>query len=82
MAQWRVNILQDIKLSPRHETFFRRSAHIRYDAKSPKATKIHQLIHQQGDRYGEVGDCCEYLTHAELLDLEAGGYVQIVRGSR
>ena len=59
---------------PRHRSF------IDYDAKRPIEKKQHQLIYQQGDHYGLVGDMCSNLTHEELLALERDGFVRRVRG--
>lgn len=72
----RVVILRDIQLWPNGHIFTKRCSSIEYDAKNPKAKKVHQLIYQQGDRYGTVGDCCEYLTHEKLLELEAAGHIR------
>lgn len=72
-----VEILKDIQLRENGFVFFRRSAHIRYDARSPRDRKLHTLLFQQGDGYGEAGDCCEYLTHGQLSDLERRGFVRI-----
>ncbi len=74
----RVEILQDI--TTRFQgTFFKRSAEIIYDARSPKKRKTHQLVFQQGSSFGNVGDKCEYLTHDELQDLVREGKVRIKR---
>jgi hypothetical protein len=71
-----VTILRDIQ-RPNGHTYYARSARVEYDRKRPVDKKEHLLIFQQGDRYGEVGDCCEYLTHAELLDLQRKGFLMI-----
>ncbi len=47
------------------------------DKKSPSSKKEHQLIYQQGRQYGEVGDCCNYLSNDELLQLEEKGMISI-----
>lgn len=47
------------------------------DKKSPSKNKEHQLIYQQGARYGEVGDCCVYLSNEDLLRLEEKGMIKI-----
>lgn len=73
-----ITILKDIQLRPNGQVFYRRSSRIDYDSKRPVDKKLHALIYQQGDRYGEVGDCCEYLTHAELLNLARTGFVRLV----
>ena len=40
------------------------------DKKSPSNKKHHQLVFQQGDRFGLVGDFCAYLSNDELFELE------------
>lgn len=72
-----VTILRDIQLRENSFVFYRRTARIEYDSQSPRNKKLHQLIFQQGDHYGNVGDCCDYLTHDQLLDLERAGFVRI-----
>ena len=72
-----VTILKDIQLRKDSHVFHRRTAQIEYDSQSPRHKKLHQLIFQQGDHYGTIGDCCDYLTHDLLLDLERGGFVRI-----
>ena len=47
------------------------------DKVRPAAKKIHQLIYQQGERYGIAGDHCIYLSNQDLLDLEKQGYIEI-----
>lgn len=47
------------------------------DKKSPSNKKEHQLIYQQGSKYGAVGDCCAYLSNEQLLDLESKGMIKI-----
>ena len=47
------------------------------DKKSPSKKKEHQLIYQQGTRYGQVGDCCTYLSNDDLLKLEEKGMIKI-----
>ena len=74
-----VMILRDIPRGS-YSVFIRHRSRIEYDAKNPIAKKNHQLIYQQGDHYGTVGDMCNYLTHDELLELEQQGYIRIVRG--
>ncbi len=74
-----VTILNDIQLRKDSHVFTKRVSVLNYDAKRPRAKKRHQLLYQQGERYGTVGDCCAYLTHAELEMLEASGYVRINR---
>jgi hypothetical protein len=58
--------------------FHPQSSKIVYDSKSPIKKKMHQLIHQQGPRYGTIGDACTYLNHDELLALELSGHIRIV----
>lgn len=78
MAQGiRVTILKDIKPKGWSSVFYARTARFEYDSKSPTRKKIHQLIYQQGPRYGQVGDMCESFTHDELLELERQGFVRI-----
>jgi hypothetical protein len=50
------------------------------DKKNPSHRKEHQLIYQQGARYGEVGDWCKYIDNNELLELEKKGYISIKKG--
>lgn len=50
---------------------------INLDRKRPSNKKEHQLIYQQGPNYGTVGDCCNYLSNEELLELEAKGMISI-----
>lgn len=47
------------------------------DKKNPSKRKVHQLIYQQGRQYGEVGDCCTYLSNDDLLKLEEKGMIKI-----
>lgn len=47
------------------------------DKKRPSNKKEHQLIYQQGENYGEVGDCCTYLSNEDLFALEEKGMIQI-----
>lgn len=75
----RVQILRDIKRPDYRLPFYAHTVRIEYDAKAPRARKTHQLIYQQGPCYGTVGDCCDYLTHDELLELERQGFVRISR---
>jgi hypothetical protein len=72
-----VTILKDIQMRANGHVFHRRSSEINYDSRLPRDKKLHQLLFQQGDYYGEVGDCCEYITHELLLELERGGFVRI-----
>jgi hypothetical protein len=72
-----VTILKDIQMQPNAHIFRRRSSELNYDSKLPRAKKLHQLLFQQGDYYGEVGDCCEYITHEQLLELERTDFVRI-----
>jgi hypothetical protein len=72
-----VKILKDIQLRPDGFIFHRRGSRIELDTKNVMGKKQHALIYQQGEHYGTVGDCCEYITHARLLDLQRDGYVMI-----
>lgn len=76
-ARVQVQLLKDIELPRHRKPFYRRLSRIEYDAKAPRAKKIHQLISQQGPCYGSVGDSCEYLTHDQLLQLERDGFIRI-----
>lgn len=49
------------------------------DKKNPSKRKVHQLIYQQGRQYGEVGDCCTYLSNDDLLKLEEKGMIKICK---
>jgi hypothetical protein len=75
-----VRILRDIQLRRDGHVYTLACSRVDYDAKRPTEKKLHYLIHQQGSYYGTVGDCCDMLTHAELLDLQRKGFVQIVGG--
>jgi len=55
---------------PRHRTF------VDYDARRPAGEKRHQLVYQQRDIYGTVGDMAADLSHAQLLELERSGAIQ------
>lgn len=72
-----VTILRDIKRPGYTTPFYARTARI--DFYSPK--EGHQIVYQQGPHYGLVGDRCDDLTHAELLELERDGFVRIEGGS-
>ncbi|HKS28949.1 MAG TPA: hypothetical protein VJS44_14075 [Pyrinomonadaceae bacterium] len=72
-----ITILKDIQLRPNSHIFYRRSSQLVYDNRSPRDKKQHQLLFQQGDRYGTVGDCCDYISHEQLLELEQQGFVRI-----
>jgi hypothetical protein len=58
---------------PRYRTF------IDYDSKRPIAKKQHQIVYQQRDQYGTVGDMCAGLSHEQLLELERQGAVRRVK---
>jgi hypothetical protein len=73
-----VEILADIERPSYRHPFYARCSRIVYDAKSPRAKKIHQLLYQQGPRYGQIGDACDYVRHDELLEMERRGLVRIV----
>jgi hypothetical protein len=60
--------------------FIRHRTRIDYDAYTPRAKKRHQLVYQQGDVYGTVGDKCLYLTHDELLALLRDGAIDQIAG--
>jgi len=47
------------------------------DTSYPIKNRRHDLVYQQGKYYGEVGDCCDYLTDADLLRLQAEGVIEI-----
>jgi hypothetical protein len=72
-------VQRDITPRGYSEPFIRHRSFIIYDAKRPTDKKEHQLIYQQGDRYGTVGDRCVNLGHEELLALERDGSVLRVR---
>lgn len=73
-----VTILKDIETDG-CGVFYRRTAQIQYDARRPRAKKIHSLYFQQGNHYGTVGDKAWTLTHDQLLELERTGFVRINR---
>ncbi len=68
-------VQRDITPRGYSEPFIRHRSFIVYDAKSPVLRKHHQLVYQQGDQYGTVGDRCAYLSHEDLLALERDGSV-------
>lgn len=77
-----VTLLRDIPYSEIRgrqsvTVFFKTRSKIEYDTKQPITKKRHALIYQQGPYYGTIGDCCDYLTHDELLDLERRGFISI-----
>jgi len=72
-----ITILKDIQLRKGGHVYTRKVSALKYDANRAKAAKRHQLLYQQGEQYGTVGDCCDYLTHDQLLQLEADGYIHI-----
>jgi hypothetical protein len=72
-------VQRDITPRGYSEPFIRHRSFIDYDARHPIPKKQHQLVYQQGDQYGMVGDRCTYLTHDELLALIADGSVLRVR---
>jgi len=71
-------VKRDITPRGYSEPFIRHRSFIVYDAKRPIEKKQHQLVYQQGDQYGTVGDRCAYLNHEELLALESEGSVRWV----
>lgn len=71
----RVTILKDIP--GRYQVYPKQLSGIHYDKR-----RGHQLYYQQGRSYGQVGDCCEYITHETLMELQETGYVRIVRGKQ
>jgi len=73
-----VRILRDIQLRPHGHVYTVRCSRVELDTKRPTKKKLHALIHQQGSHYGTAGDCCDYLTHAELLDLQRKGFLHVV----
>ena len=74
----KVQILRDITTKT-CGTFYARSAQIEYDARRPKAKKIHTIFFQQGNHYGLVGDKADHFTHDQLLQLERDSFVRIIR---
>lgn len=51
---------------------------ITLDKKNPSNRKEHQLTYQSDLRYyGNVGDCCNYLSNDDLLNLEEKGMIEI-----
>jgi hypothetical protein len=47
------------------------------DKSNPVKRKCHQLIWQQGNYYGQVGDRCAYLSHEELFELHEQGFIKL-----
>lgn len=47
------------------------------DSSAPIAKKEHQILFQQGPRYGSVGDYCYSVDHEELFELERKGMIKI-----
>ena len=72
-----VFVMKDIRLRPRGHLYFAHMSHVDYDAKSTVDKKMHVYYSQQGRYYGTVGDCCDYISHAKLIQLEADGVVKI-----
>lgn len=77
MNKVKVRILKPIIPQGWSSAFHPQSSRLIYDSASPRKRKQHQLIYQQGSRYGTVGDMCEYLSHDDLLALERDGFVRI-----
>jgi hypothetical protein len=73
----KIIVLKDVELPGWRRPFWKGSTHIDYDAKSPVKDKWHGVIYQQGPKYGEVGDKCEYIRHKQLLELEKRGVIAI-----
>lgn len=73
-----VTILKDIE-TKHCGIFYARTAQIQYDARRPRARKLHSLYFQQGNHYGLVGDKAWTLTHDELLEMERQGFIRINR---
>jgi hypothetical protein len=78
----KVIILRDFQVEEGGQVFTRKCSTIEYDTKRPTEKKWHHLVYQQGERYGTVGDCCEYLTDQQLHDLVFKGHVRIERSRR
>ncbi len=47
------------------------------DKQNVYRNKSHQIVYQQGKCYGSVGDLCDHISHHELLQLAANGYIQL-----
>jgi hypothetical protein len=73
----RVTVLKPIKRPLFDDPFWPRTSIINYDARRPRAKKLHQLLHQQGEVFGMVGDRSDSLTHAEMLQLWRDGFLRI-----
>lgn len=53
---------------------------IELDKKSKASKKLHTLSYQFDLRhYGNIGDCCEYLSNEQLFELEEKGMIEIKR---
>jgi hypothetical protein len=75
----KVKILKPIT-RPQFDAPFHLGCRITYDSRNPCRRKQHTLIDQRDpQRFGTVGDRCDYLDHGELLELEAAGYIKIDR---
>lgn len=74
-----VKQLKDIQLNQESFIFpLGLNTKIILDKKRPSNKKEHQLVYQQDLRsYGSIGDCCNYLSNKELLDLEKKGMIEI-----
>jgi hypothetical protein len=73
-----VTQLKPIQLAPDGFVFpLSRQTKIILDKKSPAPKKLHELTFQQGAYFGEVGDCCSYLSNDELFELEEKGMLRI-----
>lgn len=74
----KVTQLKAIQVSEGKFTFpFSSQTRLILDKKNPSKRKEHQLIYQQGKNYGEVGDCCTYLSNDDLLKLEEKEMIKI-----
>lgn len=54
------------------------SSRIKLDDHKLIKKRLHELYTQQGGSFGQSGDRCEYLTNAQLIELETLGFIKLV----
>ena len=70
------------QLKPIYTQTFRTSpfpmgSKINLDKKKPIPKKEHQILWTIGETFGEVGDQCDYVSHAELFELHEKGFIRL-----
>lgn len=74
-----VTVLKDIRLTEGSFLYLNNGRTRIVVDRSRSKYKEHELIYQQGQSYGTVGDCCNYLDDDDLEALEQRGLIQIER---